>query len=677
MKKRIKIGCLLLSAVCALLIVPYPGKSAEAKINASFTLTQAKALAFANSREYRKISGSIALKQVEYMQAVKSIWMKKLDKATFRWSPLLSFEFPQQPNLSESVEWQYKPQQIQTELKSLLHELGNVKYKLSEKVSTLFTEIYVDQEKIDFTAGRMVILEETLARNRARVSVGEASQADIDKMVQEKEKLESDLSLLKRDFESKKSKLSDLIKLDVSSGFTFQEALVDAPIARTMLKGLTERTLEEDQSFYQSKLDESLGRINLEWNESLLNGQFGSKMNVIRPYLNQAKQGQELNGDAFKAAYEVFLEKIDNPWQGKIRILFIKIPKEWFKGAVDGIRYVQDEPYALYTAAMEYEELRVKRESAEKELRTQVSDSFEAVISSQNAYNTMAVSLDKLETEVQKSEALNKSGKMSYEELAAVRAEYEASQLDLLDALSAYNSLLFSFDSLTCGGITEYMEAEKSGTSLMAGGDSYLVKEEAEGAFYYIESHMEDNLFTFGVYIPEDFSIGLTDFELWVDGTMIGGRTKVTGTIRHLKLDLKGISEASVRFYKGDSFVDECVFDPAVTKAELSVTGGYREAEGYEREVASYTYKKDSGNGLTEFLLKKSPGEEIAYYRLTDGEGNPLLTEALAMEGRTFAYLSVLTGDVSQIRAELYDSQKKLLYTGRLNPDTLKVLVKE
>lgn len=677
MKKHRRNSCLILSLVIVLITIPCTGKKAEAKTSIPFTLTQAKALACASSREYRKISGSIALKQVEYMQAIKSIWMKRLDKATFRWSPLLSFQFPQQPNLAEAVEWQYKPQQIQTELQSLRHELGNVKYKLSETVSTLYTEAYVNQEKIAFTAGRIQVVEETLTRNRARVSTGEANQSDIDKMEQEIQKLTSDLSLLKRDFESKKSKLTELTKLDISTGFVFQEAFVDAPLERTLLENLTERTLKENQAFYKVKLDESLGKISLELNESLLNSQFGSKMNIIKPYLIQAKQGQEINGDAFKAAYEQFLEIIDAPWQGHIRILFIKIPKEWFKGAVDGIRYVQDEPYALYAAAMEYEELRITRENAEKELRTQVSDSFESVMTAQNAYRALDASVEILETEVKKSEALNKVGKMSYEELAAIQDEYETSQMDLLDALSAYNSLIFSFDSLTCGGITAYLEAEGVDTTLSSGGDSFLVKEEAEGAFYYIESYIEDNLFEFGVYIPDDYSITLTDFELWIDGTRIGGRTPVSETIRHLTLDLKGIEEAVVRFYNGEAFVDECSFQPMVTKAELTITGGYRRTEEPEREVASYSSKKNTSKGLTEFLLKKAAGEDIAYYRLMDSEGKPLLAEELIEEGKMFAYLSVLLGDVSQIKVELYDSQKELLYMGRLNEDTMKVLATE
>ena len=76
-------------------------------------------------------------------------------------------------------------------------------------------------------------------------------------------------------------------------------------------------------------------------------------MSYISDFVNQAIAGQKISQKAFKNQYEEFLKAIDEPWQGNVRILFIRIPKEWFKGQISGIRYVEDEPYALYEAALE------------------------------------------------------------------------------------------------------------------------------------------------------------------------------------------------------------------------------------------------------------------------------------------------------------------------------------
>ena len=47
-------------------------------------LSQAKAVALANSDSYRQIKSKIALKEVSYKQAVKSIQLKIKNKTTFR-----------------------------------------------------------------------------------------------------------------------------------------------------------------------------------------------------------------------------------------------------------------------------------------------------------------------------------------------------------------------------------------------------------------------------------------------------------------------------------------------------------------------------------------------------------------------------------------------------------------
>ena len=98
----------------------------------------------------------------------------------------------------------------------------------------------------------------------------------------------------------------------------------------------------------------------------------------IEPYVRQAKAGEEIDGDSFKASYDAFLKKIEDPWTGAIKILFIRIPKEWFKGSLDGVRYIEDEPYALYSAALEYQDKRAEQASLRHELEASVGEQFEA-----------------------------------------------------------------------------------------------------------------------------------------------------------------------------------------------------------------------------------------------------------------------------------------------------------
>ena len=277
-------GLLFGMAVCL-----FPVKQAEAS-GRIFTLGQANTLAMANSRSYQKVKNKISLQAVKYTAAVKSAWLKKKNMLTFRWTPLLSFKFPEQPDLLNSYEWEYKPLQIQTQIRTLTHELSDVKYEVKEQVSNQYVTAYILQEKTKFTADRLDSIRKSIARNEIKVKTGEAAQADLDKMLQSRKKLESDVSLLSRRFETAKEKLTDLVNLDITVGYRFQNPMVQAEIPRGILEELTQYTLKNDQGFYEAKSNAGLGLTSLQINERLMKKQYGNKMNMIQPYVNQANQ---------------------------------------------------------------------------------------------------------------------------------------------------------------------------------------------------------------------------------------------------------------------------------------------------------------------------------------------------------------------------------------------------
>lgn len=565
-------GLMICSAFCTAAL-PVCRTEVRASSERSLSLEQAQALALANSKSYKKIQTKISLQKVKYADAVKSIALKQKNMKTFRWSPLLSFKFPEWPDLADSYEWQYKPVQIQCQLTTLWHELTDMKYEITEKVSNLYVQAYISQEKTAFAVRRKETLEQTLERNRVLLQTGKALQADIDKMEQTVKKLDSDLSQRQRELANAKKKLTELVSLDVTYGYRLENPMVTSGIERSALQSLKEYTLENDQGYYEAKMNTRLGLISLELNEDLMNSHYGSKMNLIRTYINQAKQGQEIDGDAFKAAYDSFLETIEKPWSGSKKILFIKIPKEWFKGSLDGARYIEDDPYVLYTAAVEYADLKNEEESIKAELETNISDSFEAAVTAQNVYQSLKEDTDRQKKAVEKAELLNRLGNLSNKELSAEQESYEALQMDTLDALAASSELIYSFDRLTCGGITKYREGELTGAEAASGGDGFLTGEPAGEAAYYIRTKAEDNLFLFGIIIPDDYGLDVTGFELWVNGTRIGERTAADSELKHLTLTLDGIDQAVVRLSSGDDLLAECGVDPMVSSGKLDITG--------------------------------------------------------------------------------------------------------
>lgn len=658
---------MLLLSVCMIFsmgwsLTPMECEAAGAK---TLTLTLAKKLAVANSASYEKVESQLAVKQASLSQAYRSIREKQKNMSTFRWSPLLSFKFPTKPDLSEAYEFQFKPIEIQSEIDSLKHQLMDVVLEEYEKVSTLFVDAVVLDESISFNEKRLAVFEEQLVKDKAKLKLGEASQSDIDILNTNITSLQNKIATDRRSYEQSKKKLSDAIGMDVTTGYSFVNPFVSAEISRSQLQDLTQYTLDHDQSYYDVCMAESTALISLRTNYNLMNGQYGSKMNYISGYVNQVYAGTKVNKKAFKSAYEVFLQKIDEPWQGKKKILFIRIPKEWFKGAISGIRYVEDEPYALYEAALEYEDARLERQNAQKDLTDEVADTFENYVSLRNAYLAAVEAVNKAEKTLTAAESLNKLGELTNEEFTTEKEDYEELQNEMFSALADYTKALYSFDRLTCGGVSVLLA--DAGADLNAGGEgnSYVEAEYEGGAYYYMESIIEQEQFRLNVYIPDDFSVEVTHFELWCDGKQIGERTAIDKSIRHLALATESIDKAFIRFYNDTEFVDDCEIDPSQQSGELQIVTNYTTTgDSRDKELGEYSITVNAVTGIATVELSPRKDREIAFYRITTSDGVYLTGDSYYSVEKGFRYLSLLENGIADLNIEFYDASKNKIFDG-------------
>mgnify|MGYP004678515633 FL=1 len=679
MTKKIKkcIVTVLLTSLIACTVVTQENMVVWAA-DKTLSLQQAQKVAIAKSSKRVKILNKIELQEIKYSAAVKSIQMKKKNMSTFRWTPLLSFKFPEQPTLADEYEWQYKPLQITSTISSLQHQLLDDQLETKESVSNLYVQIYINQEKIAFLEENLEQAQTTLTRNQARLAVGEATQSDIDKLQQSIDRLTTDISLQKRSFETNKSKLSKLINQDVTTGYTFQNPLQQADIPRNILDNLIQYTLDNDQSYYEAKMDTRLAYTGMNMMESMMRSQYGNKMNNIMPFINQIKAGDSVDSGAFKNAYKQMLDNVDAPWNGTKKILFIRIKKEWFKGAVDGSRYVEDDPYALYTGALEYMDALKEQNSLQDELTNSVKSGFETLKTAQIAYNDAQKSCDILEQEVEKNTRLNLLGKVSYEELSDLQEEYRNQESETLDLLAEYTQLLYSYDRLTCGGITAYLEGTDVDMKAAQGGNSFIAKELEGKAYYYINYRVEDNIFVMGVSIPDNYSLDITDYALYVNDMQIGDVTPIDEELEHLALDLDQVDKAQIFLYDGQELVDVREIDSSVNQAELPINGGYTlEHKESVQTVATYIYTLQKTTNTVSMKITPNDSEQIAYYRLTDTDGNAVNGDELIPIDEEFTYLSLLVGNLSGLNIIFYDSQEQELYQGMFNTGSSSITIIE
>lgn len=646
-------------------------------------LSQTQALGLAESDDYRKVKSKIALKEVKYKEAVKSIQLKKKNMSTFRWTPLLSFKFPEKAALADEYEFIYKPLQIQSEIRVLEHQLTDVKYEVREEISNLYTEIYTYQEKISNKTARLETMEENLKRNQAKVLTGQAKQSDVDKIESSITALQSSLAADMRAFESGKSELSDLTGIDLTTGYRFENPYKEATIERSSLDQLIQATLDRSQSYYEAKQTTKLALTSVDTNYSLMQNQYGSKMGYISSYVQQAKNGEKIKSDLFRNAYDQFLKAIDDPWQGTKRILFIKIPKEWFKGSIDGVRYVEDDPYILYTNVLEYQEALSDQKSLEKEITKSVEDAFENLVTAGNSYHSIQQQTQKAKEEMDRGKLKNQAGELEFEEYETLREAYEELQISELEALELYTTLLYSFDRLTCGAVTELLNGEEISLEQGSQGESFVADKTKPS--YYITTLAEDNLFELGIYLPEESDIQITHFELWVDNVQIGERTEIDAVIRHLELDLSQTDKTVIRLYNGDEFVADCEIDPDEYQGSLNLpddtagkTDSVDKTDSAEPEtkqlLGTYKYSRNKKTGLITFDIQPQEGLNIEKFRLLDAQGKAIYSDTPAEVGKGITYLAVLGNDLKNVRAELYDKDGNKLYTARLDTKSGKVV---
>ena len=648
----------LLSAVC-----PPQAAAAEQRL----LLAQAQALAVSNSSDISKQSNEITLQKMKYVEAVDAIKAKVKNLTSFRWTPLLSFKFPEKLNMTEEYDLQIKPITLQADITTMQHELEDLRYAALLEVNTAYLDAYILQEKVALTKERLETAREELERNQMRLRTGDATQADIDKMEKTVETLETELSTQMRNFETAKTNLSDIINMDVTTGYTFVNSLFTAAIPREELEAITTYTLENDQGYYAAKMSTSTALLNLNAYESLMRNQYGKKVDRVMSFVNAAKNGEDVDYAAFQIAYKEMLTTLDEPWNGKIRILFFRFDKEWFKGGISGTRYIEDEMYALYTACMEYANAKTEQESTEDALRKEVASQYETIVSAENAYRTMEKNVTDLKADYDRLLALNRLGKATYEEDSDKLTEYQEAQMEALDLLSDYNDLLYAFDRLTCGAVTKYFNGESLSTDSGSAADSFAEIDTPDGAYYHLYTSVEDMVFTFGVEIPDGYTPEVTDFELWYEGQQIGERTPVTQEIRHLALDYGESSTLTLRLYDGDSFVGECEIDARVPRDTIEFFSG-GDAQPEEEEIGTYTIAVSNVGGMkmNELSLSIHAAVGAEYFMLTYDDGKPVgSAEPVPIDG-SLRYLTMLASSIEEVQVVLYDASQNEICTAHL-----------
>ncbi len=655
----------------SLLMPIIPGSQAQAAgallVQKTLTMKGARSLAIENSDAYDSAETAVESKKANYESAVKAINLKEKSMKQFRWSPLLSFKFPETPDFSEASEFQYKPVALQYEISVAEHKLQDKTFEISEKVNNLFVEIVVLQKQIAFNEARLTTYEEGLAKNQAKLHLGQASQADVDKLEKKVESTKNKVASDRRTLEADLKKMTDMIKIDVTTGYNFQKPFVEATIDRDSLDALMKYTEDRDEGYYEACTAESSARAELNTNAKLMRNKYGGDYNRIASYVNTALNGDSINKKAFKKDYKSFLDKIDSYWNGKKRILFIKIPRLWFKGNMDGTRYIDDDPYVLYQNVLDYSSAYKDKVAAKKDIDSSVEEAFNNYISVRNSYKQYQKDVDAAEANLKKDELRNRLGQLSFEEYDSEMDSFEELQNSMLDAMKLYTTTLYTFDRLTCGGISAILAGTDADMQTAVVGESYVEKNTAD-AQYTLKPIIQNQEFELTIIIPDDFEIEISDYELWVNNVQVGDRLPVDKKLRHLMLSFDTVSEAKIRIYNGEEFIDDCIIDPTVESGPLTITTGYDIKRRDPNQIGTYEITVNETTGLVEIKFKMDEDkEDIKSFKVLTQEGKALGGDKAIEIDKSLKYISIVKQSLDDLKIEFYDSGESVLYKARFD----------
>ena len=640
------------------------------------TMKVCRSLALENSSAYESAENSVYSKQAARDSAIKGLKLKKKNMSTFRWSPLLSFKFPQKPDFDQASEFQFKPIKLAADISVAQHKMQDTVFTVNENVNNLYTDIVSLQENLSFNEKRLDDLNKGIAHNKARLKLGEANQADIDRQQKKADTLSNTIASNRRNLEADLKKMSKLTGLDVTTGYSFEKPFVESEIDRSSLDALKTYTEDRDDGYYQACIAKTTAKMELSTNYGLMKSKYGGDMNAVGSYVKAALNGQDVSSRAFKKDYKKFLDKIDSYWKGKKRILFIKIPRLWFKGSLDGTRYIENDPYVLYQNVLDYVAARKDAEAAKEELDQSVEDSFNNYISIRNSYQNYLKEVDKKKSDMDVYAVKNRQGQMTLEEYETEQQDYEDLQNSLLDTMKLYTTTLYSFDRLTCGGISALLSGTDSDLQTAVVGESYVEKDSKE-AKYYLKSIIQRELFELSIFIPEDFPIEITDYELWCDNNQIGERTPKDKTLRHLTLSREKVDKAKIRLYNGNEFVDDCEIDPEEESGTLNIVTAMNIKKDETGDVGTYEVSISDVTGLATIKITPLESEEIKGFKILTEDGQPLGNGEIITVDKGFTHLGLVSTDLEKLTIELYGEGSALKYTGRFDTVNRKIKKKE
>lgn len=315
------------------------------------------------------------------------------------------------------------------------------------------------------------------------------------------------------------------------------------------------------------------------------------KLKIIRD-LYKAKFGYEhmagieavydsgsVNMELLKVYNDLLLENVQKDWEGNVEIpglgITLPIPKSFFQGEYDGIRYFDDQRQALIVAQMELNQAMAQEQEIRKTLEQKVKTAYLAAKSAEETYaqSLRAVDVAKqnkatMEVKLQAGLASQADVDLADEKIKEAEAVQDAAYVQYLIALSALNVQ-------SSGGLEPFMREGTLPWQSISDGLAPLNENETNlspqvSGTWELSALHDGLLGQFSVQVN-----GLAQVDSYTlhttDGQRIGALTQIQEAVTHLYVLLNEPQNLEVRLYADGQLVAKAVLEGNSLSGNLQI----------------------------------------------------------------------------------------------------------
>lgn len=650
----------------------------------NLTLNDALLFAVKNSPEIKSIKIDITKKKIERKEAIEAIQDIRKKESTVRFSLLFNIKFPSSHALPKEIDLIMKVPKIENDLSELNDKLIYEKLNAEFNAQNAYLNTIEQAETINTIQNQLNSKKEALYRIEADYKKGIAKREDYDSLLKDVDKTSQKLTSSLLRFENIKKNLEEITGQNLTC-YEFNKDLYKTTINRDILRDIIKYSIDNDFEVKKAVRTSKLAQRRLQEILNIYQSRWGSKVSELSSMLSS---GGEIDYNAFLDKYLTALDNIEEPWVGSYRInlLFfsISIPRDWFKGELDGIRYFEDQKYALYLALIERDKALKEEEKTRKELVKKLETTYNTLKELELAYeNSLEIEAASKKT-YQNIMLLNKLAKASFQEVECAKNSADDNSYAVFNSLLMYNKTLAMLQFYSSGGLSKFLQKASYDIKNYSSGNSFIEdnsqgdSDNSEKAHWYIHVPITDFKFYFGVVIPLNLKINVTHFALFTnDGTAIGGKTSIKETLSHLPIAFKDSSMLKLKLYKDNDVLYEEEIDGCSYGGELSLKKpSSKSIDNNSQNCGTWEITDVAGKYKSKLSLKFQKDPEFTHYTVTisNKDGDIVISSNQIDANTPFEHLTFLLKP-SKITITLY-KDKKIFNTAKLVTENGKDLIK-